>query len=300
MSYDKTTEVMTMTNYSDAHNVKSATRRRTSGMPIAHIMAWVYALLLIIPLYYVLTAAFKTNLQIFTSPFWPQFTVGFQNFIDAWSRASLGPGLLNSVVITLAAEVVTLALAIPASYALARSSGRVANLMEKFFALGFLIPGFAALVPSVLLAVGLGLFHTRTFLILFLPAGALPISIILLTQFMRTVPRDLEESAMIDGASRLSILLRVYLPLTIPGITTVVILNFLAFWNEYLFALILLGSGPEVRTAQVALPTLVSQTNTEYGILAAGTLITLIPVYIVYLVLQRRMEEALLSGAVKT
>ena len=286
------------------HSVEPTASRRRRRPPsptviAPTILAWGYALLLLIPLYYLIVSSFKGNLTIFTHPFTPGFEQGFDNFTAAVSRARLGQATLNSILITVAAEILTLLLAIPAAYALARSGGRIADLVEKFFALGFLIPGFAALVPTVLLAIWLGLFQTRIFLILFLPAGALPLSVILLTQFMRTVPKELEESGMLDGATRLQVLLRIYIPLTMPGIATIAILNFLGFWNEYLFALILAGPAPDVRTIQVALPTLVSQTNTEYGVLAAGTFLTLIPVYLVYVVLQRRMEEALLSGAVK-
>lgn len=269
------------------------------GFAVAHVLAWAYALILVIPVYYLLTASFKDNLAIFTRPFAVTFEQGFANFSAAVERAGLWAATGNSLLVTAAAELLTLALAIPAAYALARGRGRVGTLVERFFGLGFLIPGFAALVPTVLLAVALGLFQTRTFLVLFLPAGALPLAVILLTQFMRTVPPQLEESAMLDGATRWQILRQIYVPLTAPGIATVAILNFLSFWNEYLFALVLAGPDPTVRTTQVALPTLISQNNTEYGVLAAGTLLTLVPVYIVYLVLQRRMEETLLSGAVK-
>jgi multiple sugar transport system permease protein len=281
--------------------VSARTGRRlpSPGWAVSHVLAWGYALLLVIPLYYLIASSFKQNLSIFTRPFAILVETGWDNFTAAIERARLWQATGNSVLITVLAEVLTLALAIPAAYALARSSGRVAGLVEKFFGLGFLIPGFAALVPTVLLAIELGLFQTRTFLVLFLPAGALPLAVILLTQFMRTVPPELEESAMLDGASRFQILWRIYVPLTVPGIATVAILNFLNFWNEYLFALVLAGPDPAVRTTQVALPTLVSQNNTEYGVLAAGTLLTLIPVFVVYVVLQRRMEEALLSGAVK-
>lgn len=280
-------------------SARTGRRFPSAGMAVSHVLAWGYAVLLIIPLYYLVTASFKQNLSIFTRPFAILIETGWDNYTAAVERAGLWQATGNSVLITLLAEVLTLLLAIPAAYALARSRGRIAATVEKFFGLGFLIPGFAALVPTVLLAIELGLFQTRTFLILFLPAGALPLAVILLTQFMRTVPPELEESAMLDGASRFQIMRQIYVPLAMPGIATVAILNFLNFWNEYLFALILAGPDPAVRTTQVALPTLISQNNTEYGVLAAGTLLTLIPVFVVYIVLQRRMEEALLSGAVK-
>jgi multiple sugar transport system permease protein len=281
--------------------MSTTTNRASSKLnPLSHIAVWLYAALLAIPLYFLVVSAFKQNTAIFNDPFNLPTAFSFENFAAAWTRVDMGTGLLNSALVTIAAEILTLVLAVPAAYAISRSSGRVAALVERTFALGLLIPAFAALVPTLLLAIALQLFHTREFLIMFLPATALPLSVILLTQFMRAVPAELEESAMIDGAGRLRVLISIYIPVTIPGIATLLILNFLSFWNEYLFALILVGPDTDVRTVQVALPNLVSQTNTEYGVLLAGCLITMIPVYIVYIVLQRRLEDALLQGAVKS
>ncbi|WP_169582037.1 MULTISPECIES: carbohydrate ABC transporter permease [Microbacterium] len=285
--------------------MNTSKRPRASGSrlrlnPIAHVLAWLYAALLAIPIIFIVFASFKDNTEIFTAPFALPTSLDISNFVAAWNRVELGLGLVNSTLTTVAAEILTLVLAIPAAYAIARSTGRFGLFVERLFALGLLIPAFAALVPTLLLAVVMGLFQTREFFILFLPATALPLSVILLAQFMRAVPQELEESAMLDGASRLRILVSVYVPLTIPGVVTVLILNFLTFWNEYLFALILIGPRVEERTVQVALPTLISLTSTDYGVLLAGCLITMIPVYLVYILLQRRMEDALLQGAVKS
>jgi multiple sugar transport system permease protein len=267
--------------------------------PVAHGLVWLYALLLLIPVYFLLISAFKDNLSIFNTPWSFPTKLSFDNFTAAWQNVDLGSGLVNSVIVTVVAEVLTLALAVPAGYGIARAGGRLGMYVERFFALGLLIPGFAALVPTLLLSIGMGLFHTREFLFLFYPATVLPLSVILMTQFMRTVPKELEESATLDGASQFQVLINVYVPIVMPGIATISILNFLTFWNEYLFALILAGGDTSIRTAQVALPNLISQTNTNYGVLLAGALITMVPVYAVYIVLNRRLEEALVAGAVK-
>uniref|UniRef100_UPI004048A37D carbohydrate ABC transporter permease n=1 Tax=Aquiluna sp. TaxID=2053504 RepID=UPI004048A37D len=207
--------------------------------------------------------------------------------------------MANSIFVSASAEIITLALVIPASYGLARSRSKLALFLERVFALGFLIPAFATLVPVLLLSIQLGLFQTREFLTLFMVASTLPLSVILLTQFMRTIPAELEESAMVDGLSRLRIMWHIYLPLSLPGVSMIVILNFLAYWNEFLFSLVLVGSNADNRTIQVALPTLIDQTKTEFGPLLAGTVITLIPVYLLYIVLNRRLEGALTAGAIK-
>ena len=191
-------------------------------------------------------------------------------------------------------------LAVPAAYALARSRGRLATLFERIYALGFLIPGFAALVPTLLLAIELDMFHTREFMILYLPASAQPLAVILLTQFMRTVPPELEESATIDGAGRFRILRSIYLPLTMPGHRHGVdpqlhrVLERLPVHAHHRRA------EPELRTVQVALPTLQgNQGITDYALVCAGTVISVLPVFLVYAVLNRRMENALVQGALK-
>ena len=276
-----------------------ATKKLQIGRLASGSVVWVYALILALPIYFLLVSSLKTNQEIFSQPFQLPTEWLFSNYPNAWDRAVMGQALLNSLFVSLAAEIITLALVIPASYGLARSRSKVASLFEKIFALGFLIPAFATLVPVLLLSIQLGLFQTREFLTLFMVATTLPLSVILLTQFMRTIPAELEESAMVDGLSRIRILWNIYLPLSLPGVAMIVILNFLAYWNEFLFSLVLVGSKASERTIQVALPTLIDQTKTEFGPLLAGTVITLIPVYILYIILNRRLEGALTAGAIK-
>ena len=276
-----------------------ATKKLQIGRLASGSVVWVYALILALPIYFLLVSSLKTNQEIFSQPFQLPTEWLFSNYPNAWDRAVMGQALLNSLFVSLAAEIITLALVIPASYGLARSRSKVASVFEKIFALGFLIPAFATLVPVLLLSIQLGLFQTREFLTLFMVATTLPLSVILLTQFMRTIPAELEESAMVDGLSRIRILWNIYLPLSLPGVAMIVILNFLAYWNEFLFSLVLVGSKASERTIQVALPTLIDQTKTEFGPLLAGTVITLIPVYILYIILNRRLEGALTAGAIK-
>ncbi len=262
-------------------------------------LAWLYAAILIIPFYYFIASSFKTNEEIFESPLALPTSWDFSNFTTALRQADLGLAVANSALTTVAALILTLLLALPAAFALARATGRIGRIIETVFSLGFLIPSFAALFPTFLLAASLGLFHTRTFVVLLLPATALPLSIVILTAFMRTIPRELEEAASMDGATTLQVLRQVYLPICIPGIATVLLLNFLSFWNAYLYPLILIGPDTAQRTIQVALPTLKVDAGTDYGVLMAGTLLTLLPVYLVYTVLQKQMQKALVSGAIK-
>lgn len=264
---------------------------------IARLLVGVYVIAILIPLYYLIVSSFKENASIFAAPLSLPSTLSLRNFLTAQDDVDLISGIGNSIVITGGAELLTLLLAIPAAYAIARVAARPGFILERLFSLGFLIPAFALLVPTFLLSIKLGLYHTQLFLILFYPATALPLAVLLMAQFMRSIPPEIEEAARVDGGTRWNVLWRIFVPLCLPGIATIAILNFLSFWNEYLFARIILND--DSRTIQVALPALKSFQLTDYGLVTAGTLIALIPVYLVYAVLQRRMQEALISGYAK-
>jgi multiple sugar transport system permease protein len=120
---------------------------------------------------------------------------------------------------------------------------------------------------------------------------------VVLASYLRTVPREIEESAEIDGASRFQIIRHLLFPLARPGVVTVVIINFITFWNEFLFALILLSQ--KNRTMQVALSILKGERLVDYGMLAAGVLISIVPVYVMFLIFQEQIVEGLYVGAVK-
>ena len=164
--------------------------------------------------------------------------------------------------------------------------------------MGFLIPAFAALVATVLLSIWLDMFHTKSFLTLYYTAMTLPLSVLLIANYMRAIPKEIAESAVIDGANSRQILMFIYLRMSMPAISATLVVNFVALWNEYIFALILAGPKPSNMTVQVALPTLAGIHETEFGLVAAGTVISLIPVFFVYSILQRRLEGALAAGSV--
>ena len=283
--------------------------KRTKALPkardlpgvLAYLLVLAYALAILLPFYFLLVSSFKTSTEVFASPLGlpKSLSEGWQNFQMAEEQGHLFLALGNSLFITGAAEILTLLLAVPAAFGIARSQSRIAGVLEMGFGVAFLIPPFALLVPTFLLAALTGLFQTRLFVVLFYPAMALPLAVIILVRFMRAIPAELEESAVMDGASRSAILWRIYAPLAMPGIATVAVLNFLTFWNEYIFALIILGPDIETRTIQMAIPTLRGSRMIDFGLLGAGTVISLVVVYLVYVVMQKRMHLALTAGAVK-
>jgi multiple sugar transport system permease protein len=259
-----------------------------------YFFGFLYALVILVPLYYVAVSAFKNNTQIFDAPLALPSQVGLDNFVKAEEAGSLGRSMVISFGVTVSAEILTLLLAFPAAYAIARIRTRLSGLAERFFSLGFLIPAFAMLVPVLLLMAQLGVLYNPLSLILFYPVWRLPLAIVVLASYLRTVPKELEESAEMDGASRLQIIRHILFPLARSGVITVLIINFISIWNEYLFSLILMSQ--QNRTMQVALSILKGERLVDYGMLAAGVLISIIPVYLIF---QEQVVEGIYVGAVK-
>lgn len=274
-------------------------RRGSPGFTIGgYFFATLYALVIIIPLYFVLISAFKNNTQIISTPLALPSTFSFGKFIQAQAAVSLFHAAMISTIITVGAEALTLLLAFPAAYAIARIRTRLAAVVESIFYLAFLIPGLAILIPIYLMVAKSGLLYNPLALILIYPAFNLSLSIILLSSFMRKLPQELEESAVMDGGNILQIIFYIFVPICVPGIITVLVLNFLNIWNEYLFALILMDS--DNRTVQLALALLrANQRTVDFGLIAAGVVFSMIPVYIVFVFFQEKIMSGMLLGAVK-
>jgi len=263
----------------------------------AYLLAGAYAVLLLVPIYFVVIAAFKDNTQIFGSPLSLPTSWSLGNLLNALQSANMLRAMGISVLITSSAELVTIVLAFPAAFAVARIQTRLGPLTEALFSLGFLIPALAILMPVFLTAVRLNLLYNPLMLIIFYPATKLSLAILLMASQLREIPRELEESAEIDGASLPQIMVSIFFPLARPALLTVILLNFIDIWNEYLFALVLLNS--KNRTIQVAVATLKAERAANYGLIAAGVLISMLPVFLVFLFSQERIMSGLYTGAVK-
>jgi multiple sugar transport system permease protein len=263
-----------------------------------YFFAILYSALIIIPLYFVIISAFKDNTQIITTPLALPTSLSFQKFLQVQTNVNALRAGAITIGITIGAELLTLFLAFPAAYAIARISTRLAPVTEGIFSLGFLIPGLAILMPIYMMTAKAGLLYNPIALVIFYPALNLPLTLILLTGFMKKLPRELEESAVMDGGNVLQIIFYIFFPLCMPGIITVMVLNFINIWNEYLFALILMDSNN--RTVQLALALLrANQRTVDYGLIAAGVLISMVPVLIIFIFFQDKIMSGMLAGAIK-
>ncbi len=280
------------------HLFKRILKRADPFIIGGYFFSTLYAAVIVIPLYFVIVSAFKDNSQIVLTPLALPVKFDFSKFIQTQTSVHVLRAGLISIFITTGAEALTLLLAFPAAYAVARIHTRLSPVVESIFSLGFLIPGLAILMPIYMMTAKAGLLYHPIALVILYPAFNLPLAMILLSSFMKKLPRELEESAVMDGGNVLQIIFHIFLPICTPGIITVLVLNFINIWNEYLFALILMDTNN--RTIQLALALLrANQRTIDFGLIAAGVVISTIPVFIVFVFFQDRIMKGMLAGAVK-
>lgn len=224
-----------------------------------------------------------------------------ENYTDVWSRANIGNYFFNSAYISVVATVVGVLVSAMAAYVIARIEFRASQPILFYFIAGMMVPGFLYIVPLYFMLVNtLKLGDNHLGLILLYIAGSLPFNIFILTGFFKTLPIDLEEAATIDGASPNAVFWQIMLPLARPGLLTVAIFNFITHWNEFFWSLVLLQD-KRLFTISRGLFALYleSQYQARWTILFAGLLIAMLPVLVVFALLQDRITEGLTVGALK-
>jgi ABC-type glycerol-3-phosphate transport system permease component len=205
---------------------------------------------------------------------------------------------LNSVIISVGATGLALLLAIFASYGFARFQFRGKRTAQAFVLAGQLLPTAAIIVPLFMTLRFLGLVNTYLGLILVYTILTLPLSVWMLTSYFRAIPVELEEAAIIDGASRLSILFRITLPLSVPGLAAVLVYAFVTTWNEFILALVL-AQDSRVKTLPIGIAEFAGEFTTDWGAVMAASLLMTLPIAIVFFALQRMFVGGLTAGAVK-
>ena len=273
-----------------------------------------FALSILIPLGWSILAAFKHKSEFYGNPWALPEGLYLENFKTAFIKSQMGEYFFNSLFVTALALVILLVISIPAAYVLSRFNFKSKKLLNTIFAAGLFINVNYIVVPIFLLildadkaikqifALPLSMtvfLDNKIVLALVYASTALPFTIYLLSNYLKTLPRAYEEAAMIDGCSYLQTLIKVIIPMAKPSIITVILFQFLAFWNEYIIALTLLPNSS--KTLPVGLLNLmqVQKTATDYGAMYAGLAIVMIPTIILYILVQKQLTEGMTVGGIK-
>ena len=272
--------------------------RRAPRSMLLYAVLGGHAVLTLFPFAWVLANSFRDNDAILTSVRLLPESLQPGNYLQVLRATNIPRAFFNSVSITLGSLLVLLAVAAPLSFVLARFRFRAARAVYVLFGLAVLVPGVSVLPMTFRLFNALGLLGTKYGICLVYATEQLPITVFLLVAFMRAIPAELDEAAVIDGATVWDVFVRVVLPLSRNGLVTVVILAFVAVWNDYLTALILLPDAAN-RTLSVALAYAKDEYRVDYGVMAAAIVVASLPMLAAYLVLKDRLTTGLAAGAVK-
>jgi ABC-type glycerol-3-phosphate transport system permease component len=250
------------------------------------------------PLVWVLITSLKFTRELYADPFGlPQFWK-WSNYEDAWVNAKMGRYFINSLVVTVGSTVLLLAFASTTAFVLARFDFRFKGLVWGYILFGFLIPHSVILIPLAIFTREIGLYNSLVGLALVYAAVGIPWNVFFLRAFMESIPSELEEAAVIDGASMWNVFRDVIMPLSAPALATMATFHILSAWSEFILALVLTGE-TNTRTLPVGVSLLEGHfTSNEPGV-AAGMAITIVPAVLAFIFLQRFVIKGLTAGALK-
>ena len=263
----------------------------------SHVLLSIWAIIVIVPFLWVLLSSFKTTKEILASPFSLPAHWQFDNYAHAWTDAGIRQFFLNTVIVVGAALVLVMLLGSMCAYVLARFRFRGSRFIYYLMLAGLTFPIFLAIVPLFFVLKNLGLINTLPGLTIVYVAFALPFTVFFLYSFFRALPDDIYEAALIDGAGEWRTFFRIMLPMARPGIAAVAIFNFLGLWNQFLLP-VALNTDQSRYVLTQAMASFASQAGyaVDFGALFAAVVITVVPVLIVYVIFQRRLEGSVSRG----
>ena len=251
------------------------------------------------PFLWMIVSSIKELRELYTiPPTWIPENPTLSNYTTVLFSSNIPRYFLNSVVISLGSTALSLALAIFASYGFARFRFRGKAAAQSFVLVGQLLPTAAIIVPLFVTLRWLDLVNTYLGLILVYMIITLPLSVWMLTSYFKAIPVELEEAAIIDGASRMGVLFRITLPLSLPGLVAVTVYAFVTTWNEFIFALCF-ATDSSVKTLPIGLAEFTTEFNTDWGAVMAASMIMTLPVALLFLSMQRLFIGGLMAGATK-
>ena len=277
-----------------------------------YIILGILAITIIIPVAWVFMASIKQNKEFYGNPFALPEGVYLQNFVDAWTKARMGEYFMTSIMITALALAILLVVALPAAYVLSRYKFVGRKWINNGCMAGLFINVNYIVVPIFLMFVsgdrilnkmfGHTFFLNNPFVVaVVLASTTLPFTIYLLSSYLATLPKDYEEAAYVDGAGYFTTMVRIILPMAKPSIITVILFEFLAYWNEYIISMTMLTDPNGARTLPVGLLNLMKAQNAkaEYGQMYAGLVLVMVPTLVLYMCVQKKLTQGMTLGGLK-
>ncbi|WP_149202397.1 carbohydrate ABC transporter permease [Actinotalea subterranea] len=270
-------------------------RRGAYGRPVLELVMIPVTIAYLIPLYILVSMSFKTQPEIAASTVALPEGFFLGNYETAWTEADLGRALVNSVLVTAVSITVAIIIGAMAGYAIVRGARRTSGPKLMLFLLGLMIPGQLGMVPLYMLMRDVGLLQTHTALIIFYAGSLMPMTVFLYAGFLKTQSPSFEEAARIDGAGWWRTFWHVVFPLLRPVTGTVIIINAINTWNDFLVPLLYMSGTPN-RTLPVAVFSFQGEFASEWGLIFAGMVIAALPVLVVYFFLQRHIIQGFAGG----
>ncbi|MHA6482624.1 carbohydrate ABC transporter permease [Paenibacillus sp. strain BS8-2] len=280
------------------------TRQQSLSTWLVRLLLLVWTVAVVYPLLWTLLSSLKDNPQFYGNKPWalPEIPLQLANFSYVWTEYKFGAYFFNSTIVTFASTALAVLLSAMTAYIIARFPFRGSSLLYFVYVSAMMIPLILGLIPLFFLLDSVGLTNNLLGLILVYAAGALPFGIFVLVAFYKSLPREMEEAAAIDGSSEAGTFFRIMMPLSKPGLITVAIINVLNIWNEYILGTVIMN---DPMTKMYTLPVGIAvmqaemQYRTEWGPLFAGLMFSMVPIIILYSFFQRQITGGITAGAVK-
>lgn len=279
--------------------VKTSRGTFRPGSIIKYTVLVIIVLVFIFPIIWLFVNSLKTNTEIFTSPWALPSTPQLKNYVDAWTAGNIGRYFLNSIIVTAITLFFSITFSSMAAYAISRMKWKLSNATLVFFLLGMMIPIHATLIPLFLSFTKLGLTNNYVGLILPYITFSFPSSILIMSGFFSSIPREMEEAAVIDGSSIFRAFVLIILPMSQPALITVLIFNFISTWNELLVAVVFISDSIQY-TLPVGLTNFIGIYSTNYAPMLAAMMLSILPTIIIYSVFNTKIVSGITAGAIKS
>jgi len=258
-----------------------------------YFMILIISFISIIPFYVLLLLALGDPSEKSLLPLWY-----FRNFVEAWNKSNIGVSIINSFIITTGAIIIIILFASSAGYVIARFNNKFNSIIFWTLLACMMIPGIINTIPLYVLVRSINGINTRWAMILILATNALPFSVFLYTSFIKSIPKDIEEAAIIDGCTRFTAFWRVTFPLLKPVTAAVTIINGVGIWNNYAQAIFFLQI-KSTRTIPLSISMFFQRYGADWNLMAATSIIGIAPILVMFLFFQKYFIEGLSMGSIK-